>query len=42
MKKLGSLLVLVALTTFIVGCAPKGSPSTGNPNSNNTTTNTTH
>ncbi|MHC2070663.1 hypothetical protein ACYFX5_24590 [Bremerella sp. T1] len=43
MKKLGSLLVLVALTTFLVGCAPKGDPSTTNPNSNDTApTNTTH
>lgn len=42
MKKLGSLLVLVALTTFVLGCAPKGNPSVDNPNSNNTATNTTH
>ncbi|MEW4456149.1 hypothetical protein AB1L30_26020 [Bremerella sp. JC817] len=43
MKKLGSLLVLVALTTVIVGCAPKGNPSTANPNNNSTaTSNTTH
>ncbi|WP_261341556.1 hypothetical protein [Blastopirellula marina] len=38
MKKLGSLLVLVALTTFILGCAPKGNPSVTNPNSNSTNT----
>ncbi len=37
MKKLGSLLVLVALSTVIVGCAPQGDPSTvTNPNTNTT------
>ena len=37
MKKLGTLLVLTALTTAVIGCAPAGDPSVSNPNSNETT-----